>query len=76
MKAVDKILDTFNVVDEKIREKVKELIEKGGVKITEVKERVLEILENLGVSVAADEGTRLMRLTCCYYLLRKGSFGN
>merc|ERR1712212_720681 len=51
LKAVDKILDALNVAEGVVREKVKELITKGEVKLAELKEKVLEILGNLGISV-------------------------
>ena len=49
MKATDKILDALDVVDVKVRQKVKDLIVKGKVKIDELKEKVLELLDKLGV---------------------------
>jgi len=55
LKAVDKILDALNVAEGVVREKVKELIAKGEVKIAELKEKVLELLEKLGISGDADE---------------------
>merc|ERR1719516_777727 len=55
LKAVDKILDTLNVAEGVVREKVKELITKGEVKIGELKQKVIELLEKLGISVGADE---------------------
>merc|ERR1712212_1104088 len=55
LKAVDKILDTLNVAEGVVREKVKELITKGEVKIAELKQKVIELLEKLGISVGADE---------------------
>merc|ERR1712168_105591 len=55
LKAVDKILDALNVAEGVVREKVKELITKGQVKISELKEKVLEILGNLGVPVYDEE---------------------
>ena len=48
MKATDKILDALDVVDVKVRQKVKDLIVKGKVKIDELKEKVLELLDKLG----------------------------
>merc|ERR1712168_313558 len=55
LKAVDKILDALNVAEGVVREKVKELITKGEVKIAELKEKVLEILGNLGITVYDEE---------------------
>merc|ERR1719494_202997 len=55
LKAVDKILDALNVAEGVVREKVKELITKGAVKIAELKEKVLEILANLGITVYDEE---------------------
>merc|ERR1712212_54161 len=55
LKAVDKILDALNVAEGVVREKVKELITKGEVKIAELKEKVLEILANLGITVYDEE---------------------
>merc|ERR1712147_497903 len=54
-KAVDKILDALNVAEGVVREKVKELITKGEVKIAELKEKVLEILGNLGITFYDEE---------------------
>ena len=48
LKATDKILDALDVVDVKLRQKVKDLIVKGKVKIDELKEKVLELLDKLG----------------------------
>ena len=48
LKATDKILDALDVVDVKVRQKVKDLIVKGKVKIDELKEKVLELLDKLG----------------------------
>merc|ERR1719494_1799921 len=48
LKATDKILDALNVAEGVVREKVKELITKGKVKIDELKEKVLELLDKLG----------------------------
>merc|ERR1712178_391437 len=44
LKATDKVLDALDVVDVKLRQKVKDLIVKGKVKIDELKEKVLELL--------------------------------
>merc|ERR1712147_457424 len=55
LKATDKILDALDVVDGKLRQKVKDLIVKGKVKIDELKEKVLEILANLGITVYDEE---------------------
>ena len=48
LKATDKILDALDVVDVKLRQKVKDLIVKGKVKIDELKDKVLELLDKLG----------------------------
>merc|ERR1712121_527829 len=55
LKAVDKILDALNVAEGVVREKVKELIIKGEVKISELKEKVIEALRNLGIPVYDEE---------------------
>merc|ERR1711962_1844175 len=55
LKAVDQILDALNVAEGVVREKVKELITKGEVKLAELKEKVLEILANLGITVYDEE---------------------
>ena len=64
MKATDKILDALDVVDVKVRQKVKDLIVKGKVKIDELKEKVLELLDKLGVKAG--------KLSSLSSLLRQG----
>ena len=51
MKATDKILDALDVVDAKLRQKVKDLVVKGKVKIDELKEKVIKLLEKFGHKV-------------------------
>ena len=51
LKATDKILDALDVVDAKLRQKVKDLVVKGKVKIDELKNKVIELLEKFGHKV-------------------------
>merc|ERR1711962_1570049 len=51
LKATDKILDALDVVDAKLRQKVKDLVVKGKVKIDELKEKVIKLLEKFGHTV-------------------------